>query len=129
MTRFWITLEKGVNFVLDCLKRMVGGELFVPKIPSMNIMDLAKAVAPKCQTEIVGMRPGEKLHEMMISRDDARRTLEYGDYYIVQPDFTFFRSRFKCNSGKKVSEDFEYNSETNPWFLTIDEMRGMVKNI
>jgi len=87
MTRFWITLEQGVNFVLSRLEKMVGGELFVPKIPSMNIMDLAKVIAPECKTEIVGIRPGEKLHELMITRDDARRTLEFRDHYIIQPEF------------------------------------------
>jgi UDP-N-acetylglucosamine 4,6-dehydratase len=126
MTRFWITLEQGVHFVLDCLEQMVGGELFVPKIPSMNIMDLAKAIAPECKTEIVGIRPGEKLHEVMITRDDARKTLEYKDHYVVQPDFQFWGSRFKSNGGTPLPEDFEYNSGTNPWFLTIDEMRKML---
>ena len=118
-----------VGFVLNCLEQMVGGELFVPKIPSMNIMDLAKAIAPECKTEIVGVRPGEKLHEVMVTRDDARRTLEYKDHYVVQPDFQFWESRFKCNGGNPLPEDFEYNSETNPWFLTIDEMRDMVESI
>jgi UDP-N-acetylglucosamine 4,6-dehydratase len=127
MTRFWITVEQGVDFVLNCLEQMVGGELFVPKIPSMNIMDLAKAIAPECKTEIVGVRPGEKLHEVMVTRDDARRTLEYKDHYVVQPDFQFWGSRFKCNGGNPLPEDFEYNSETNPWFLTIDEMRKMLE--
>jgi UDP-N-acetylglucosamine 4,6-dehydratase len=128
MTRFWITLEQGVNFVLDCMSRMVGGELFVPKIPSMNIMDLARAIAPECRTEIIGIRPGEKLHEVMITRDDARRTLEYQDYYLIQPDFHFFRRRFNKNNGKPVPEEFEYNSGTNPWFLTVEEMREMVQD-
>ncbi len=82
MTRFWITLEQGVNFVLDCFKRMVGGELFVPKIPSMNIMDLARAIAPECKTKTIGIRPGEKLHEVMVPKDEARRTLEFKDYYL-----------------------------------------------
>jgi len=84
MTRFWITLEQGVNFVLNCLTTMIGGELFVPKLPSMNIMDLAKVIAPECKTEIVGIRPGEKLHEVMIPRDDARRSLEYDNHYVIQ---------------------------------------------
>jgi len=126
MTRFWITLDQGVHFVLDCLECMVGGELFVPKIPSMNIMDLAKALAPECKTEIVGIRPGEKLHEVMITRDDARKTLEYKDRYVVQPDFQFWGSRFKSKEGNAPPEDFEYNSGTNPWFLTIDEMRKII---
>ncbi len=127
MTRFWITLEQGVGFVLKCLEQMVGGELFVPKIPSMNIMDLAKAIAPECKTEIVGIRPGEKLHEVMVTRDDARKTLEYKDHYVVQPDFQFWGRRFKENGGKEIVGDFEYNSGTNPWFLTIAEMREMIE--
>jgi len=127
MTRFWITLEQGVDFVLNCLEQMVGGELFVPKIPSMNIMDLAEAIAPECKTEIVGVRPGEKLHEVMVTRDDARRTLEYDDHYVVQPDFEYWGHRCKENGGKKVAEDFEYNSGTNQWFLTIEEMREMLE--
>ena len=129
MTRLWITVEQGVDFVLNCLEQMVGGELFVPKIPSMNIMDLAKAIAPECKTEIVGIRPGEKLHEVMVTRDDARKTLEYKDRYVEQPDFQFWGSRFQSNGGKPLPEDFEYNSGTNPWFLTIDEMRKMVEGI
>ena len=116
MTRFWITLEQGVNFVLNCLEQMVGGELFVPKIPSMNIMDLAKAIAPECKTEIVGIRPGEKLHEVMVTRDDARKALEYKDHYVVQPDFQFWGSRFKSNGGNALPEDFEYNSGTTHGF-------------
>jgi len=129
MTRFWITLEQGVNFVLSCLGQMVGGELFVPKVPSMNIMDLAKAIAPECKTEIVGIRPGEKLHEVLVTKDDARRTMEYNDHYVVQPDFEFWGYRCKENGGKKVAENYEYNSGTNPWFLTIDEMKGIVEGI
>jgi len=129
MTRFWITVEQGVDFVLSCLEQMVGGELFVPKIPSMNIMDLVKAIAPECKTEIVGIRPGEKLHEVMITRDDARKTFEYKDHYVIQPDFQFWGSRFKSNGGTPLPEDFEYNSGTNPWFLTIAEMREMLEGI
>lgn len=128
MTRFWITLEQGVNFVLECLERMVGGELFVPKLPSMNMIDLAKAVAPECRTEIIGIRPGEKLHEVMIPRDEARRTIEYERYYIIQPDFRFWERRFDVNGCMPVAEDFEYNSSTNPWQLSIDEMREIIKN-
>lgn len=130
MTRFWITLEQGVNFVLQCLEQMVGGELFVPKIPSMNIMDLAQAIAPECRTEIIGIRPGEKLHEVMIPRDEARKVLEFDTYFIMQPDFKFWSRRFtNHNNGKPVPEDFEYNSGTNPWKLTVEEMREMIKNL
>lgn len=126
MTRFWITLEQGVNFVLDCLKRMVGGELFVPKIPSMNIMDLAKAIAPECKTKIIGIRPGEKLHEVMVPRDDARKTLEFSNYYLIQPDFRFFERRFKNKKIKRVPDDFEYSSGNNSWWLTVEELRKMI---
>jgi len=131
MTRFWITLEQGVNFVLKCLERMVGGEIFVPKIPSMNIMDLAKAICPECKTDIVGIRPGEKLHEVMIPSDEARNTVEFDDYFVIKPQFRFFRRRFdeKINGGRPVPEDFEYNSGTNPWKLSIEEMREMIKTI
>jgi UDP-N-acetylglucosamine 4,6-dehydratase len=105
---------------------MVGGEIFVPKLPSMNIMDLAKAIGPKCKTEIVGIRPGEKLHEVMVPRDDALNTLEYENFYLIKPAFQFFERRF-CEDGcKKVGDNFEYNSGTNNWWLTIDEMKAMI---
>jgi len=129
MTRFWITLDQGVNFVLDCMKRMVGGELFVPKIPSMNIMDLAKAIAPECKTEIIGIRPGEKLHEVMVPRDDARKTLEFKDHYLIQPTFRFFERRFRNKKVKPVPEDFEYSSGTNTWWLTVEELRAMIEKL
>jgi UDP-N-acetylglucosamine 4,6-dehydratase len=128
MTRFWITLEQGVNFVLECLERMVGGELFVPKLPSMNIMDLARAIAPECRTEVIGIRPGEKIHEVMISRDDSRKTLEFENYYLVQPDFRFFKFRFSNSVGKQVEENFEYNSGTNGWRLTQEELKQMIRD-
>lgn len=129
MTRFLLTLDHAVNFVLECLEKMVGGELFVPKLPSMNIMDLAKAIAPECRIEIIGIRPGEKIHEVMIPRDEARKTLEFESYYIIQPDFRFFERRYKNNGGRPVPEDFEYCSGTNTWWLTVEELREMIKNI
>jgi UDP-N-acetylglucosamine 4,6-dehydratase len=129
MTRFWITLEQGVDFVLNRLETMVGGELFVPKIPSMNIMDLAKVIAPECKTEIIGIRPGEKLHEVMIPKDDARRTIEYADHYLIQPDFQFWGRRFTNKSGQPVPDEFEYNSGANPWKLTPEEMGKIIKNL
>ncbi len=128
MTRFWITIEQGVNFVLDCLERMVGGELFVPKLPSMNIMDLVKAIDLECKTKIVGIRPGEKIHEVMIPMDEARRTLEFDSYYILQPDFPFWERRNNCG-GKGVDENFEYNSGTNPWKLSVDDMKRIIKTL
>ena len=129
MTRFWITLEQGVEFVLGCLENMVGGELFVPKIPSMNIMDLAATIAPECETRIIGIRPGEKIHELMIPRDEARRTLEFEKYYVIQPEFKFWSRRSSGNRGRHVPDDFEYSSENNPWRLTIEEMREIIKNL
>jgi UDP-N-acetylglucosamine 4,6-dehydratase len=129
MTRFWITLEQGVEFVLWSLEHMCGGELFVPKIPSMNIMDLAKAIAPECETRVVGVRPGEKIHELMIPQDEARKTLEFDSFYVIQPDFRFWTRRCSWNGGPKVPENFEYNSRTNPWRLTVDEMREMTKDL
>jgi UDP-N-acetylglucosamine 4,6-dehydratase len=129
MTRFWITVEQGVNFVLDCLEKMVGGELFVPKIPSMNIMDLAKAVCPACETKIIGIRAGEKLHEVMITKDDARRTIDIGDFYIIQPDFHFWGRRCNWVGSKSVPDEFEYNSGTNSRFLSVDEMKKLIRKL
>ena len=126
MTRFWITLDQAVEFVLKSLQWMVGGELFVPKIPSMNVMDLARAIAPDCRTEIVGIRSGEKLHEIMVPRDDARNTLEFEGRYVIKPQFQFFDRRFAGDGSIPVTEDFEYNSGTNPWRLTVEEMREMI---
>ncbi|NPU86149.1 MAG: UDP-N-acetylglucosamine 4,6-dehydratase (inverting) [Syntrophaceae bacterium] len=129
MTRFWITLEQGVDFVLSCLERMVGGELFVPKLPSMNIMTLAKAIAPDCPIEIIGIRPGEKVHEVMIPRDEAIRSIEFEHYYIIQPDFRFWSRRYNGQGGETLPEDFEYNSGTNAWQLSIEEMREIIERL
>jgi len=129
MTRFWITVDRCVRFVLKCFEIMVGGELFVPKIPSLNMMDLAKAICPECKTEVIGIRPGEKLHEVMVPKDDARRTVEYEDYYLIQPDFRFFERRFGGEEGKPVSDGFEYNSYTNPWKLSVEEAREMIQGL
>ncbi len=126
MTRFWITLDQGVDFVLRCLEHMVGGELFVPKLPSMKIVDLAKAMAPECEIEYIGIRPGEKLHEIMVPKDEARNTVEFDDHYLIKPAFPFFDRRFKENGCKPVPEGFEYDSETNSWQLGLGELRKML---
>ena len=126
MTRFWITLEQGVKFVLNSLDVMRGGEIFVPKIPSMKVTDLAEALAPGCRQEIVGIRPGEKLHETMVPEDDARRTLEYDDYYIIQPDFTWW-SAANHQDGRKVPDAFKYSSDTNDRWLSIEDLREMAE--
>jgi UDP-N-acetylglucosamine 4,6-dehydratase len=126
MTRFWITLEQGVRFVIKNIERMHGGELFVPKIPSMNIMDLAKTIAPKCKTNVVGIRPGEKLHEVMISVDDARDTVELDDCYVIQPTFHWWR-KDNHGDGKPVPENFTYSSDQNKEWLTIPQLRKMIE--
>ncbi|KOS60859.1 flagellin modification protein FlmA [Lysinibacillus sp. FJAT-14222] len=128
MTRFWITLEQGVQFVLDNLERMHGGEIFVPKIPSMKVVDLAKAIAPECDIEIVGIRPGEKLHEAMIMEDDARHTVEYDSYYVIQPEFPFWSSKF-AEDGKNLPDGFEYTSNKNEDWLTIEELRTLAEEM
>ena len=124
MTRFWITLQQGVDFVLKSLERMAGGEIFVPKIPSMKVTDLAKAIAPGCQLKVTGIRPGEKLHEIMVPADDARRTLEFDDHYLIQPDFKWWEAR-KNKGGKSLPEGFSYSSDNNDQWLTVDELKKM----
>ena len=127
MTRFWITLQQGIEFVLFCLERMVGGELFIPKIPSMNIMDLATAICPDCETEVVGIRPGEKLHETMIPMDEASHTVETYSYYVIKPQFRFFQRRFNHDRYSPVSEGFEYRSDNNPQQVTTEQLRDAIK--
>ena len=126
MTRFWITLEHGVEFVLNSIKLMHGGEIFVPKIPSMKITDLATAIAPGCRLEYIGIRPGEKLHEVMIPEDDARNTIDMGSYYIIQSQSSWWSKRKLPGGGKPVPDGFCYSSDTNTCWLTIDELRKMV---
>jgi UDP-N-acetylglucosamine 4,6-dehydratase len=125
MTRFWITLDQGVQFVVDSLDRMHGGEIFVPKIPSMRVTDLASAIAPDAKIEFVGIRPGEKLHEEMISVDDARRTLDMGSYFVIQPEQSWWSKERLC--GEALAEGFSYNSGTNSEWLTVDQLRDMIR--
>lgn len=126
MTRFWITLEQGVDFVLKGLQRMQGGEIFVPKIPSMKVTDLAAAIAPECRTEVVGIRPGEKLHEIMVPEDDARHTVEYPDYFAILPTIQSWDSGFNTEGGRPCAEGFSYSSDNNTHWLTTDELRAMI---
>lgn len=128
MTRFLITLDQGVQFVLDCLRRMQGGELFVPRIPSARIMTIVEALAPHCETEFVGIRPGEKLHELMISEDDARRTRDMGSYYLIQPQTAWWDDA-NIDGGTAVPEGFSYRSDTNPHFLSADDILAMVEEL
>lgn len=127
MTRFWITLEESVEFVLKCLDWMKGGEIFVPKLPSMKIVDLAKAIAPKCELEFIGIRPGEKINEVLIPEDEARNTIEYDKYFIIQPTIHSWRIDFPFDGGRAVEEGFSYRSDKNDWWLTVEELREMVE--
>jgi UDP-N-acetylglucosamine 4,6-dehydratase len=128
MTRFWITLEQGVRFVIRCVDQMHGGEVFVPKIRSMNIMDLVKAVAPGCEVEYIGIRPGEKLHEVLISEDEARHTLELEDMYVVQPAHPWWRVE-NWAGGKPLPDGFRYTSDANGQWLLMDELRALVERL
>ena len=129
MTRFWITLEQGVDFVLKSFMRMEGGEIFVPKIPSMKIIDLARSIAPKCEMEIVGIRPGEKLHECMIPVDDARRTLEFQDHFVIEPAFYWWKHTDKLSRGgaERCPDGFSYTSDNNPRLLGVEQLVEMVR--
>ena len=127
MTRFWITLNQGVEFVLSSLHVMKGGEIFVPKIPSMKVVDLASVLAPGLPHEIIGIRPGEKLHEMMISNDDARMTLDLGDRFVIEPFSAEWDRSRKGLNGKRVSEDFEYSSDKNNEWLDAESLEIMIK--
>jgi UDP-N-acetylglucosamine 4,6-dehydratase len=124
MTRFLITLEEGVRFVLKNFERMQGGEIFVPKIPSMKVVELAKALCPKCTLEFIGIRPGEKLHEVMITKDD--RCVEFKDHFVIKPTINFsFEADYSQNmlgeKGKEREIGFEYSSDKNDWWLSREE--------
>ncbi|SFM23617.1 UDP-N-acetylglucosamine 4,6-dehydratase [Gracilibacillus orientalis] len=125
MTRFWITLDQGVQFVIDSFARMQGGEIFVPKIPSMKITDLARAVGPECEIDIIGIRPGEKLHEVMITEDDARRTVECDNYYIIQPEFPWWQAT-EIQDHELLDDGFKYSSETNEDWLSIEDLKMLI---
>lgn len=126
MTRFWITLEQGARFVLDCLTRAAGGELFVPKIPSMRVVDLARVINPKAQHEIVGIRPGEKLHEVMVTEDDARHAVELDDRFVILPPFKWKPLSKWEEEGKPCPDGFRYASDTNPCWLDEAGLRDMI---
>ena len=132
MTRFWISLDQGVKFIIKCFSRMQGGEIFVPKIPSIKIVDIAKSLYPNVKIKFIGIRPGEKLHEVMCPRDDSHLTLEFKDHYIIKPSISFTRKiNYSKNSigekGNKVNEDFEYNSLKNKNFLNIKSIKKLIQ--
>jgi UDP-N-acetylglucosamine 4,6-dehydratase len=134
MTRFWISLSQGVDFVLKSFERMYGGEIFVPKIPSSRIADLAEALAPGVRKKVIGIRPGEKLHEIMCPRDDSHLTLEFADHFVIQPTISFVaHPDYAVNAlgekGAPAAPDFEYESGRNPNFLSVGEIRRFLEAI
>ncbi|MER2492158.1 UDP-N-acetylglucosamine 4,6-dehydratase (inverting) [Catenovulum sediminis] len=135
MTRFWLRLEQGVEFVVKSFQRMQGGEIFVPKIPSVRILDLVEAMSGTREYEAVGIRPGEKLHEIMVPEEVAHHSLEFDDHYVITPPIRFFEKKLEYShnrlgeEGQKVSEKFEYHSGTNPEFLTLQQLIELDKNI
>jgi UDP-N-acetylglucosamine 4,6-dehydratase len=126
MTRFWLTLEQGVRFVIHCTEQMLGGEVFVPKIPSTRIVDLAKVIAPDAELDVIGIRAGEKLHEVLINEDEARTTVELEEMFVVQPSSALWFGYAWQDQGKLLEEGYRYTSETNPMWLTVDQIREYV---
>jgi len=127
MTRFWLSLEQGVRFVISNIERMHGGEVFVPKIPSTKIIDLARVIAPKAEIKVIGIRPGEKLHEMMISRDESRSTIELEDRFVVEPfGHLWFRHNWE-DEGTRVPDGFKYTSDNNSEWLTVEQIQKLVQ--
>jgi len=129
MTRFWISLDQGVRFVIRCIEDMRGGEVFVPKIPSMRMMDLAKAIAPEAKVRIIGIRPGEKLHEVLISEDEARTTVELEDMYIVQPAAALWFGHYWSDVGQPLPDNYHYASDNNSEWLTFEDIQDMISDI
>lgn len=126
MTRFWLSVDQGVRFTIRCIEQMQGGEVFVPKIPSMRVVDVAKAVAPEAEVELIGIRPGEKMHEVLVSEDEARHTVELEDMYVVEPPGALWFGHEWRNKGKPLPEGFKYTSDRNQQSLTADELRQLV---
>ena len=122
MTRFLITLDQGVRFVMGSIEKMVGGEVFVPKIPSMRLLDIVEAVAPHAKLRVIGIRPGEKLHEVLITPEESRRTIEFDNYYVIEPEHPFWNAE-SHQGGKRVGPDFYYGSDVNTHWLTPEELR------
>ena len=126
MTRFWITLDQGVRFVIRSIEQMHGGEIFVPKIPSMKLLDMAQAIAPDCQIDCVGIRPGEKLHEVLLSEDEARNAVERDDMFVIQPAQSWWRKE-NWKSNASLPEGFRYSSDSNPQWLTAEDLYRLVE--
>ena len=127
MTRFLITLEQGAQFVIRCLDQMRGGEIYVPKIPSIRITDLASTIAPGCEVEIIGMRPGEKMHEVLISRDESRSTVEFSDMFVIQPQFPWW-GEHDWSDGRTLPDGFEYSSDMNDHWLSTEDLQKVIRD-
>jgi UDP-N-acetylglucosamine 4,6-dehydratase len=125
MTRFWITLDQGVRFVIQSIEEMQGGEVFVPKIPSMNIMDLAKAISPDCRIQNIGIRPGEKIHEVLISADEAIQAREFDDKFVILPTHPWWQFKDK---GRRLPDGFCYRSDNNTKWLTLSDLHKLVED-
>ena len=128
MTRFWITLEQGIKFVISCINKMKGGEIFIPKIPSMKIADLAKIIAPNSKIKITGIRPGEKLHEILLSPEEIMRSKEFDKYFVIEPEFPFWNESYVIK-GKPVPNGFRYSSDTNKKWLSAKQMKKILKTL
>jgi len=128
MTRFLITLKQGAEFVLNCISRMVGGELFIPKIPTCTVADIANVIAPECEWKDIGLRPGEKMHEVLIPQDEARNVLEFEDHFIIKPIQTFWGNKIGVHGGSPCSDDFIYASNQNCVRLSQDELRVLLRD-
>ncbi len=128
MTRFWITLEQGVQFVIDCTSRMSGGEVFIPKIPSMKITDLADTIAPQAERRVVGIRPGEKVNEILITEEEAMHGREFDSYFVIEPEFAS-RTEGSPEGGKLLPGGFSYTSDKNNWWLTKSELSRMIEEL
>ncbi len=126
MTRFWITLDQGISFVIRCIEQMQGGEVFVPKIPSMKVVDIAKVIAPEAELEEIGIRPGEKLHEVLIHEDEARLTIELEDMFVVQPSEALWFGHAWKDIGQTLPDGYRYASDNNSDWLTVDQIEEIV---
>jgi len=128
MTRFWITQEQAVRFIIDCIEKMKGGEIFVPKIPSMKIIDLAEVIAPECKKEVIGIRPGEKINEVLLTEEEAHHTKEFDNYFVVEPEHHFW-GKGNYKKGKLLPSNFIYSSGNNDHWLTKAELNNMLEEL
>ena len=128
MTRFWITQEQAVRFIINCIDRMKGGEVFIPKIPSMKVIDLADVIAPNCEKKVIGIRPGEKINEILLTEQEARHSLEFVDYFIIEPEQAFWNKN-NFENGKKIPAGFRYTSNNNDDWLEKDKLKKMLEEL